>query len=610
MTTASTKITSKVFLLSEVLYSESFTVPWHQRYYDWQIEHVEELLTDITDAHLRDKACYFLGSIMLAKGPRKAAPRILNDGQQRLITLSMFIAALSRRFVQQRNPDHTRNAKAIRALFCTPPRKRVQWKNVPKYPPRIKPHRTDEMKYNQILAGETWGANSLLTGAWGKIDEFVKQLNYATCQKIFDFLMRNVEIAVLNIPKDIDANSVFESLNARGKPLDSLDLIRNRLYSYFSNKPGDHRYKNVHTKIEKIPTILRTSKKTEGYYSCYFQCNYGHIKKIKFYRHVSDHIEKGIEACTKRRAARSDPSDYVYQLIENFGDEANIELFRGVCSGEIDSDLQKRLRLPKTRGKRALSVLLKELHPYTVSHPLVFALLYRCVIEPDPKKNSKDPKKKLNTDKMAVRSIANLTSFVIRTAFIAPKFEPSKFEMELANCTKTVFKGTSISSLCIDNQLAACDHYDVINNVNFIRHLAERDFDSQKARRCLWGINSRQDPGSDAIQESKCSLEHILPKSKEHWKGWVEFTDSDAQECVHRIGNLTIVPKNQNKSSAEYNQSFTKKLELFKSSPIHMTRSIAKLYQKWTPTIVERRSLRLAKKAAEIWKFTPPRKQP
>ena len=608
MTTASTQITSKVSLLSKVLCSASFTVPWHQRYYDWQVTHVENLLTDIRDAHSHGKTCYFLGSIMLAKASnRKAAPRILNDGQQRLITLSILIAALSKRFAQKRNPDHDRVSRAMQALFCTTPSQNVQWHDVARYHPRIKPHRINKTEYNQIIIGNNLGADGLLADAQNKINEFVKCMNYVACKDFFDFLMYKVEISVLNIPDDVDANLVFESLNARGKPLDSLDLIRNRLYSYFPNEASDHRLSKIHSKIEGIPAILRdskkTNKKTEEYYRCYFQCNYGHIKKTKFYRQVKDHVEAGIKTRTKTRASENNPSNYVYQLIENLGHDKNIELFRAINSGKIDLTLEQHLHLPKTRGtKRTLSILLNELRPYTVSHPLVFALLYRRVMELDP---TKIP----TINKIVVRSLTNLVSFVMRTAFIAPKFEPSRFEMEFANCAKTIFKATSINSLCIYSSLLAYDPYNVTNNSNFIRHLAERDFDSPKARRCLLGINSRQDPSSDAIKETACSVEHILPKSKEHWKSWAKFTDSDAQECVHRIGNLTIVPIGQNKSSAKYNQSLTKKLESFESSPVHMTRSIAKIYSEWTPAIVKSRSLSLAKEAAEIWKLTPPRKQ-
>ena len=597
MTAVSTQIISKVSLLSEVLCSGSFAVPWHQRYYNWEVVHVEDLLTDIRNAHSHGKACYFLGSIMLVDVPKpKVAPKILNDGQQRLITLSMLIAALSRRFAQQHNPDRTRESRAIQALFGVHPRQGVQLRDASGYQPRIKPPQNDKFVYNQIIIGNDIGTSSLLASAWNIIDAFVKNMDDSACKNLFDFLMSKVEISVLRIPSSVDANLVFESLNARGKPLDSLDLIRNRLYSYFSDEANSHRREIIHSQIENIRVIVRGSKKTEDYYRCYFQCNYGHIKKAKFYRQVRDHIEDGIKACTKTRADGNNSADYVCQLVQSLGKHESIELFRTINSSEPNLDLQKHL--PKTqRTKRNLAVLLKELRPYTVSHPLIFALLHRFVMEPDPKKNPA-------VEKVVVQSLANLASFVMRTTLIAPKFEPSKFEMEFANCAKTVFKGTRVNSLYIHSHLPSWDRYNVMDDDNFIRRLAERDFpDAPRVLRCLFGINEKQDPNSDAIKESACSVEHILPQSSSHWKGWTKFTDLDAQKYVNRIGNLTIVTKGQNKSSSKYNRSLEKKLESFRSSSFHMTRSVAESYPEWTPSIVVSRSSKLAKKAAEIWKF-------
>ena len=114
-----TKITSGVRLVSEVLCSGCFTVPWHQRYYDWKVEQVGELLTDLHDAAEGDKACYFVGSIMLVSSNLTPSLRV-NDGQQRLITLSLLIAGLCRRFEKMLPPDNARETRGLRALFDEP----------------------------------------------------------------------------------------------------------------------------------------------------------------------------------------------------------------------------------------------------------------------------------------------------------------------------------------------------------------------------------------------------------------------------------------------------------------------------------------------------------
>lgn len=76
----------------------AFNVPPYQRPYAWTTEHAGELLDDLlsylgdSDDAIEDLNPYFLGSIVLIKGERPDAQIV--DGQQRLITLTILLAAL------------------------------------------------------------------------------------------------------------------------------------------------------------------------------------------------------------------------------------------------------------------------------------------------------------------------------------------------------------------------------------------------------------------------------------------------------------------------------------------------------------------------------------
>lgn len=75
-----------------------FTIPLYQRAYAWTTEESEELFQDLlramgnVEGPIDDVAPYFLGSIVLIKGDEPDAEVI--DGQQRLTTLTMLLAAL------------------------------------------------------------------------------------------------------------------------------------------------------------------------------------------------------------------------------------------------------------------------------------------------------------------------------------------------------------------------------------------------------------------------------------------------------------------------------------------------------------------------------------
>ena len=581
-----TKITSEVRLVSDVLYFGVFEVPWHQRYYDWKVEQVSELLYDLKDALDTDKTCYFLGSIMLLKST-DAKPQKINDGQQRLITLSLLIAAFCRRFARKRPRDQSRETFALRALFSRPSNQISQLKDASRYKPRIEPPKNDKSKYVQIIRGHDIGTNGLLTEAWKVIDIFVEGMSRSAPKDFFDFLMQKVEVSVLHIPVNIDANSVFEALNARGKPLDDVDLIRNRLYSYFSEMDDTPRRDEVHSNLENTGVILRSARTVQEYFRCYLQCRYGYLQKKRFYREARLYIEKS--------SGRRNPSDYVFNLVTDLGRIDGIELFRTITSSRPNQNLEKRL--PTISGKRDLVILLGELKGYKVSHPLVFALLHRFIIETDEKK-------KRMTGREITRSLKNLASFVMRTAFVAPKFEPSKFEAAFANCAKTVFEGTDVYSLDILKDLERNDEWNVVNDENFIRNMTDMELrDNQKARRYLFGINAKNQMGSDVLREDRCSVEHILPQSQSHWESWTEFANDTPEDWVHRTGNLTIVSKKENRSETEFNQNFIAKRQVFKNSPIQMSREVADSYGEWTPEIIRRRSRQLAKDAAQTWQF-------
>ena len=576
-----TKVTSSVFLISEILYSGRFEVPWHQRYYDWTEEQVRELLSDLKEALDANKTCYFLGSIMLVN-PSETTPRRINDGQQRLITLSLLIAACCRRFTR-RSQDQGRETLALRALFNRPDNQTSHLTDASSYQPRIEPPRNDKSKYFNIVRGYDIGTNGLLTKAWKAIDDFVGGMSRSTTVDLFDFLMNKVEVSVLDIPSDVDANAVFEALNARGKPLDHVDLIRNRLYSYFSEADDPARRETVHENLENTLVIGRRPETTQEYFRCYLQCRYGYLQKTRFYRDARTHIE--------RAAGHSTPSDYVFALVVGLGRQDSIELFRTITSSRVSQSLD----LPKVAGKRDLPVLLSELQGYKVSHPLVFALLHRTISDG-----------KRETGRLALRSLKNLTSFVMRTAFVAPKFEPSRFEAALANCAKDVFGGSDLLSLDIMDELERNDDWSIIDDANFIRRMVDveyRDRD-RRALRYLFGINAQNQRGSDVFREDKCSVEHVLPQSSAHWEHWSGFDGVDRRDWIYRTGNMLVLPKGEDRGDAEYNHDYQTKRSAFANSSLQMARRVAQEYDVWTPNVITERSRTLGKQAAATWRFS------
>ena len=75
---------------------------------------MQALLQDIDEAVEEQRDCYFLGSIMLVN--TDSCNWEINDGQQRMVTVSLICASFCRRFAREVR-DTRREGLALRVLF-------------------------------------------------------------------------------------------------------------------------------------------------------------------------------------------------------------------------------------------------------------------------------------------------------------------------------------------------------------------------------------------------------------------------------------------------------------------------------------------------------------
>ena len=87
------RVSSKTMRLPDILWEGIFEVPWHQREFDWNTENVEQFWDDIQRNLENGEDDYFIGSITLTE--RGGHLFHIQDGQQRLTTYSMMLAALT-----------------------------------------------------------------------------------------------------------------------------------------------------------------------------------------------------------------------------------------------------------------------------------------------------------------------------------------------------------------------------------------------------------------------------------------------------------------------------------------------------------------------------------
>lgn len=592
-----TQVTSQVLPVWRLLRDEpgQFAVPWHQRYYDWNAEQVGELLHDVNEAVIARRQCYFLGSIMLVEGEDAWE---INDGQQRLITISLILASFCRRFTDGgEQPDRGRELQAMRLLFVLPGNTLTVLQESGGHQLRIEPPRYDRSRFASVVRGHDIGANGKLTTAWHSVENFVGGMNAKRREQFFDFLINSVEVGVLYVPPTEDTNAVFEALNGRGKTLDHLDLIRNHLYSYFASPDSAEYRRTVHDSLERVIAICRSSKKAEDYFRCFLQGQFGFLPKTRFYRAARAEI---------RTRARSGGRDYVYGLVRELSEHSVVELYRNIAASTPDEDFVNLfLGSSRTHGaKRNLETYLAELRGYRVAHPIAFALLRKFVLARD-----EDSKRRRIIAQKINQCLSDLTSFIMRITFCLSKFEPSRYEANFAKCAKRITDTHAVVDLSILANLREYDELGIMDNDHFRSLLTNKRVTSStsatRAKRLLFGINAQQQADAGALNFKACTVEHILPQSPMHREGWTGFSrvGGDFGEWVQQIGNLTLLAEGDRYSSVGFNRDFAAKKSVFERSIFNITRDVAH-YDDWTPQAISARSRRLAVVASQVWSFS------
>ena len=587
MTDPQTMVRAEAAVLSYLLYRGQFEVPWHQRYYDWTKEEVRELLEDIDEAIRAERRCYFLGAVMLVDRPNAPATWEINDGQQRMVTFSLMCARLARTFTN--GADARREALALRVLFLLDENHTQTLEGTGSMTPRLCPPKDDRSRYNSLIRGDDIGTNGKLTAAWQVIDNHFAGMELEQARKVFDFVLNKLEVACLHVPGSIDPNAVFETLNARGRPLDDLDLIRNHLYSFFGEEDDRARKETVHGNLESIRQHLSPTKMPE-YVRCFFQCRYGFISSTRLYRETKKQISHEYGGLPPGGAI-----DCVYDLVAGLSDQDRVELFRRITAPNEDNELVRRFLIDsrKRQNSRNLHAFLVELKNYKVAQPIVFALLDRYIRASQPEKRA--------VAAVVHRKMQLLSSFVMRTAFVTRKFEPSQFERAFSDLAHRLMSAGAIESVSLTDTLRGTDELGVFDDQTFIQQMSEASFhDNTKAKRFLLGLAHYQQRGSIVINERRYTVEHILPRSPDHLSGWPNFNGDTHPDYATRIGNLALLSEDDNRPGATDNQSFARKQDLCGRSAIELTSQVAESAD-WSPSEIEGRQRRLANLASKVW---------
>lgn len=209
-----------------------FKIPDYQRAYAWEEGEVKALLEDIDRLALMreedDGVSHVMGMITCHRSSDNSKPYRVVDGQQRLTTLALIHAELSRR-VNSKSFLYTKNGNV-----------------------RIIPQALDENFFYATLRGkigiyQTQGQRNYAAAA-KTIRQWLKN-NSRDPEALKGLLEHGLSLILFTLRDEADVARVFEAINNRGRKVTQLDLVKNHLIHLAHIKKWQGNVQGVWSKI-------------------------------------------------------------------------------------------------------------------------------------------------------------------------------------------------------------------------------------------------------------------------------------------------------------------------------------------------------------------------
>ena len=226
------KITGAEFPLSKIFSSEfDYHIPAYQRPYAWTEEESGTLFDDLYDFfRTEDDDNYFLGSIVLIKEDNNPHSDVI-DGQQRLTTLTILLAALASSFdgeVKEAFRGHLREPGNV--LSKIPPRARLHLR--PKdqgfFEKYVQNITLKELLEIDPATLDNEAQKNIQTNTRVLLDRIKKYFNGDT-QSLMDFgsfIVMRCFLVVVYTASQPSAFRVFSVMNSRGLDLLTTDIVK------------------------------------------------------------------------------------------------------------------------------------------------------------------------------------------------------------------------------------------------------------------------------------------------------------------------------------------------------------------------------------------------
>lgn len=252
---------TELLTVSKIFHEAIFRIPDYQRGYSWEEAHLRDFWTDLEQ--LDPTKSHYTGVLTLEEVPesawsrweddvwiirsKKYVPYYVVDGQQRLTTISILLQCI----IETTSADE---------LNFTPIEiHRRQYISVTRSDSLArayifgyeKDNPSSEFLRQEIFAdvstGHSTGEATIYTRNLRNAKKFfldrVSRMTHTEIETLFAKVTQQLVFNAYEISREIDVFVAFETMNNRGKPLSTLELLKNRLIYLVANvpeaQPGD-----------------------------------------------------------------------------------------------------------------------------------------------------------------------------------------------------------------------------------------------------------------------------------------------------------------------------------------------------------------------------------
>ena len=545
--------------IGRALLNKQLAVPFHQRSYAREDKHVLDLFSDIAYAIERGEPEYFLGSIVTTKNFTNR-PEVV-DGQQRLATITILLAAIRDHFYNKNDLERATNV-SITYLYI---KDLLSIEAIPKL--RLN-DADNEFFLKRILADPvssdrgiepTKESHKRIARAAELAKQHVANISsqpddIARLAKLVEYIRDSLKVIWVSVPDDSNAFTIFETLNDRGLALAISDLLKNYLFGIAGNRVSEVQQRWVQM-IGTLEALENNEEITVTYIRHLWSSKYGLTREKDLYSEIKKHIRD-----------KDQSLQFASELAEN------AKIYAAMLNPNHEFWTKYG---PTARDHMATLNLLRMIQ----IRPLVISVLDK--FSPD------------ETKKALRLMVSWAVRFLIVGGLGGGTLESHYSQRAMEIRSKKIETASQLSAKLGDIVPTDARFKDEFLGASVSKSYLARYY----LRVVEKQARGELEPELVPIDNSEIvNLEHVLPQTPSNL--WKHISDEDKLLYTDRLGNLALLKNKINTDAG--NDSFAFKKGFYEESKYVLTKKLAK-YAQWDVDAIVKRQKELAELAVKAW---------